>query len=125
MVFVTVFPLIPPGLIVQLTAGSPDRTTLPAAVAHVGCVIVPTVGAAISDWELMATLPDATEVHPASLVTVKLYVPAASPEMVVVAVLSETEPGLIVQFPAGNPESETLPVEDAHVGCVMVTTTGA
>ena len=30
---------------VQLPDGNPLNTTLPVAVAHVGCVIVPTVGA--------------------------------------------------------------------------------
>ena len=34
-----------PGLIVQLPAGKPSNITLPVPVAHVGWVIVPTVGA--------------------------------------------------------------------------------
>ena len=39
-------PVIAPGLIVQLpVAGRADSTTLPVAVVHVGCVIVPTAGA--------------------------------------------------------------------------------
>ena len=38
-------PAIAPGLIVQLPAGKPLRTTLPVANAHVGWVIVPTTGA--------------------------------------------------------------------------------
>ena len=38
-------PAIAPGLIVQFPAGKPPRTTLPVATVHVGCVIVPTVGA--------------------------------------------------------------------------------
>ena len=40
-----VFPVIPPGLMVQLPDGNPLNTTLPVAVAQVGCVMVPTVGA--------------------------------------------------------------------------------
>jgi len=39
-------PAIAPGLIVQFPAGSPFNTTLPVATAQVGCVMVPTVGAA-------------------------------------------------------------------------------
>ena len=34
-------------------------------------------------------------------------------------------PGLMVQFPAGNPLNATLPVAKAQVGCVIVPTTGA
>jgi hypothetical protein len=45
IVFDEVLPVIPPGFIVQFPEGKPDKITLPVAVAHVGCVIVPTVGA--------------------------------------------------------------------------------
>jgi hypothetical protein len=38
-------PDIDPGLIVQLPEGRPLNSTLPVATAHVGCVIVPTIGA--------------------------------------------------------------------------------
>ena len=45
---VTVVPVpdIAPGLIVQVpVAGKPLNGTLPVATVHVGCVIVPTIGA--------------------------------------------------------------------------------
>ena len=71
MVILEPVPAIDPGLIVQLPAGKPFNTTLPVANAHVGCVIVPTVGAPGEPGAaLMTTLPDAGEVHPATLVTV-------------------------------------------------------
>ena len=38
-------PDIEPGLIVQFPDGKPFNITLPVATEHVGCVIVPTVGA--------------------------------------------------------------------------------
>ena len=59
-------------------AGSPLSTTLPVARAHVGWVIVPTVGAVgVAGCALITTLADAKEVHPAAFFTVKVYVPAA------------------------------------------------
>ena len=45
--------------------------------------------------------------------------------MVVEEVDPVTEPGLIVQFPAGRPLSTTLPVATEHVGRVTVPATGA
>ena len=60
-----------PGLIVQLPAGKPLNATLPVAVEQVGCVIVPTVGAAdVTGCAAMTILADATEVHPTALITV-------------------------------------------------------
>ena len=45
MVLVPV-PVIPPGFIVQVpTDGKPFNTTLPVETVHVGCVMVPTIGA--------------------------------------------------------------------------------
>ena len=71
MVVLAVEPVIAPGLIVQLPAGKPLNITLPVAVAHVGCVMVPTVGAAgVAGCASITTSADATEVHPAALVTV-------------------------------------------------------
>ena len=71
MVVLAVVPVIEPGLIVQLPDGNPLNTTLPVATAHVGCVIVPTVGAVgVAGWALITTSPDATDIHPAALVTV-------------------------------------------------------
>ena len=72
-VVLTVEPAIAPGLIVQSPAGNPLKTTLPVAVAQVGWVMAPTVGAAdVAGCALTTILADATEVHPAALVTVKL-----------------------------------------------------
>ena len=73
---------------------------------------------------LITTFAEGDEVHPAAFVTVKLYVPAANVEIVVVAPVPAIAPGLIVQLPAGKPLRITLPVATAHVGCVMVPTVG-
>src|SRR5664280_735251 len=117
-------PAIPPGLIVQLPEGKPVRTTLPVATAQVGWVIVPTVGAAgVTGCGLITTLAESGEVHPTALVTVKLYVPAARLEIVVLAVDPARLPGLIVQLPEGKPLRTTLPVATAQVGWVIVPTT--
>ena len=52
-------------------AGKPLRATLPVANTHVGCVITPTTGAVGgAGGALITTLADATDVHPAALVTV-------------------------------------------------------
>ena len=68
----------------------------------------------------MTTLADATEVHPKTLVTVKVYVPAASPDiMVTVPVPVVVPPGDLVkvQVPvAGKPLKTTLPVAMVQVG---------
>ena len=64
----------------------------------------------------MITLAVAGEVHPAAFVTVKLYVPDAIPETVVLDPVPAKDPGLIVQFPAGKPLIATLPVATAQVG---------
>ena len=68
-----VLPNIPPGLIVQLPDGRLFNTTLPVDTVQVGCVMVPTVGAAgVTGCVLITILADPTEVQPTSLVTVKL-----------------------------------------------------
>jgi hypothetical protein len=63
--------------------------------------------------------------HPAALVTVKEYVPAAKPNMVLLAPDPDIAPGLIVQLPAGKPVSITLPVADEQSGWVIAPSTGA
>jgi hypothetical protein len=78
----------------------------------------------------MTTLPDATEVHPDSKVTVKVYVPAASPDIVVVVPVPVvvTPSGVLVNVHvpvAGIPFKITLPVATVQVGWVMVPITGA
>ena len=71
MVVLAVEPVIAPGLIVQLPAGKPLNTTLPIATAQVGCMMMPTKGATgVAGCALMTTSADATEIHPAALVTV-------------------------------------------------------
>lgn len=71
MVVLEVLPLIAPGLSVQLPAGKPFNITLPVAVEHVGCVMVPIVGAAgIAGCGLMTILADGEDVHPDEFVTV-------------------------------------------------------
>ena len=62
---------MPPGFIVQLPVGNPLNTTLPVAVAHVGCVMVPTVGAlGVPGCAVITTSADADEIQPTELVTV-------------------------------------------------------
>ena len=78
----------------------------------------------------MVTLADEGEVHPEELVTVKEYVPAASPEIVVLVPVPEVvvPPGVLVSVhvpDAGKPLNTTLPVPTEHVGWVIVPTVGA
>jgi hypothetical protein len=70
---------------------------------------------------LITTLADAAEIHPETLVTVKVYVPVASSDIVVVVPVPEVVvlPGDLVnvQVPdAGNPFKITLPVATVQVG---------
>ena len=115
-----------PGLIVQLPDdGKPFNTTLPVGTEQLGWVMVPAVGAVgVVGCVLITILVVAAEVHPNALVTVKLWVPVVRLEMVVLVVFPVMPPGLIVQLPDGNPLSNTLPVEDKQVGCVIVPTAG-
>ena len=66
--------VVPPGVFVNVqvpVGGKSFKTTLPVANSHVGCVIVPIVGAVgVAGWALIIILTDETEVHPDSLVTV-------------------------------------------------------
>ena len=66
--------VVPPGVLVKVhvpEAGKPLKITDPVATAHVGCVIVPTVGVAgVAGCILITTLAEAAEIHPAALVTV-------------------------------------------------------
>jgi hypothetical protein len=69
-VLFTPVPDMAPGLIVQLPKGKPLNSTLPVAVMHVGCVIIPVIGAeGVNGCELIIIFADATELHPAALVT--------------------------------------------------------
>ena len=73
----------------------------------------------------MTTLADAREVQPSALVTVKEYVPATRPDIVVLKPVPAIAPGLMVQLPAGKPLNTTLPVATAQVGWEMAPTVGA
>jgi hypothetical protein len=98
---------------------------LPVASAQVGWVIAPITGIdGAPGYGTITTSADGGEIHPASLVTVKLYVPAASPDIVVAAPVPGIAPGLIVQLPAGKPLNITLPVANAHVGSLIVPSNG-
>jgi hypothetical protein len=75
IVMVGPVPDIDPGLIVQIPdAGRPFNTTLPVVAMHEeGWEIVPIIGAVgATGAGLITTLADSTEIHPASLVTLKL-----------------------------------------------------
>jgi hypothetical protein len=96
------------------------------AIAQVGCVIAPITGmAGVTGCVLITTFTDANDVHPSEFVKVKVCVPAARFEMVVLRPVPAIAPGLITQFPVGKPLNTTLPVETEHVGCVITPTIGA
>ena len=73
----------------------------------------------------MTISADANEIQPSALVTVKEYVPATRPDIVVLKPVPAIAPGLIIQLPAGKTLNTTLPVATAQVGWVMVPTAGA
>ena len=66
--------VVPPGVLVKVhvpEAGKPLNTTLPVAIAQVGWVMVPTVGAVGEDgWAVITTLAEAGDTQPEELVTV-------------------------------------------------------
>ncbi len=110
--------------------GNPVNCTLPVGTEQVGCVIVPTVGAAGVEGCALIVMPvDAGDIHPDELVTVYVYIPTGKPESAVL-VPEPVEVALSVdlvsvQVPvAGKPLKTTLPVATAHVGCVIVPTVG-
>ena len=54
-------------------AGNPLKATLPVALAQVGCVIVPIVGAfGVAGWALIIAFAEAEEIHPTEFVTVNV-----------------------------------------------------
>ena len=68
-------PDIAPGLIVHIpVAGRPLNTTLPVVATHEeSWVIAPIIGAVgATGAGLITTLADSTDIHPGSLVTLKL-----------------------------------------------------
>jgi len=125
MFMLAVFPVMTPGLMVQLPDGKPFNTTLPLGVKQVGWVMVPAVGAVgIVGWASMTTFVVTAEVHPEALVTLKLYMPVERAGTFVLVPEPVMLTGLIVQFPDGNPLSNTLPVDVKQVGCVIDPTAG-
>ena len=123
-------PVSRPGIIVQVPLeGNPFSTTLPVGTVHEeGCVVAPKIGAGGADGApLITTSADCGDMHPASLLTVKLYVPGLRFIITVLVPLPVTDPGLIVQVPVeGRPFSTTLPSGDEQeVGFVIVPTIGA
>jgi len=126
--------VLPPGVLVTVhvpVAGKLLKTTLPVATVQVGWVMVPIVGAVgVTGWALITTDADAAEVHNDAFVTVKVYVPVANPEIVVLVPVPVVvvPPGVIVNVHVpveGKPFKTTLPVANAHVGCVIIPTVGA
>lgn len=125
--------IVPPGVLVRVQVpveGKPLNATLPVARAHVGCVIVPTIGAVGFDGlAVMTTFADDADVQPDAFVTVNVYVPAGIPEIVVLVPVPVVvvPPGVLVnvQVPeAGKLLRTTLPVGIAQVGWVIVPTAG-
>jgi hypothetical protein len=91
-------------------------------------VIVPTIGAVgATGAALIFTSADGSDIHPASVVTLKLYVPGIRFVMVVLVPDPFIAPGFIVHVPVkGKPFNTTLPVEEVQEeGCVIVPTNGA
>jgi hypothetical protein len=126
--------IVPPGVFINVhvpVAGRPLRTTLPVATFNDGCVMAPITGAVgVVGWALITALPDADEVHPEVLVTLKVYMPAETPEIVVFAPVPVLVvlPGVLVnvQVPvAGSPFKTTLPVATLQVGSVIDPSAGA
>lgn len=78
----------------------------------------------------ITTFADAGEVHWPEFVTLKVYVPAGIPDIVVLVPVPVlvTSPGVRVtaHVPVdGSPDKITLPVGNTQVGWVIVPTTGA
>jgi hypothetical protein len=126
--------VLPPGDLVSVQVpdkGRPPSITLPVETVQVGAVTAPDVGAeGVAGWALIAALAEDIDVQPAELVTVKVYVPVAIPDTVVVVPVPEvvTAPGVLVTVHvpvAGRPLKATLPVATPQVGWVIMPITGA
>jgi hypothetical protein len=64
----------PPGFRVSVQVpdeGNPEITTLPVAIAQVGCVMVPGIGTAGIGCSLITTFTEDAEVQPVALDTMK------------------------------------------------------
>jgi len=71
MVVIGPVPVIPPGYIVQVPAGSPPSTTLPVATEQDGCVIESISGGSEFPGLGRITTSTVVDVHPAEFVTEK------------------------------------------------------
>jgi hypothetical protein len=83
--------IVPPVDIVTVqlpVAGNPLKATLPVAVAQVGCVIVPMIGAPGAEGSLNVAFTPVAEVQPFAVICRSLYVPARA---VIVAVEPDTD----------------------------------
>jgi hypothetical protein len=74
---------------------------------------------------LITTLADGKETQPDAFVTVKAYVPVASPVTDMLVPVPDIAPGFIVQLPEGSPFKITLPVATEQLGCVVAPNAGA
>jgi hypothetical protein len=108
---------------VQIPAdGRLFNTMLPVAVAHVGCVNVPNVGAeGVGGCVLISTPAEVGEVHPDSFVTMNEYMFGDNPEIVVLVPdpLLTAPPGdlVIVHVPdEGKFLNSMLPVDIVQAG---------
>ena len=98
---------------------------LPVAVAHVGCVTVPAVGAAgVAGCALTIMFDEDDEVHPEAFVCVKVYVPELAVTSPVPEILTTLGVKVYV-LAALYPVIWKLPVAVEHVGCVTVPAVGA
>lgn len=104
------------------SAGRPSSMAVPVLLVQVGWVCVLATGAAGIGGRALITIPEeAGEVHPASFVTVNVWVPGRSPGIVA---LLPVPPAVIpagslvsVQVPVeGNPDRLTVPVSRVQVG---------
>jgi len=89
-----------------------------------------TGGEGVSGCAGITTLAEGADMQPEALVTAKLYIPVARSEIVVLVPVPEDciVPGyrVIIHIPvAGRPVNSTVPVDNVHVGGVIVPTNGA
>ena len=89
---------------------------LPVAVAQVGCVTVPVVGAAGAPGFAVIVTDLAGEIHPALLLAVTLYVP--TDKLLNVPLAWYAPPMLNVMPEPVGPVTVIIPVGTVHVGCV-------
>ena len=93
---VPVVVILPGVLVTDQLLGKPLKATLPVVVVHVGCVMVPMVGAV----GLAVTVKETVLEHPvAESVKVRVVVPAATPVTTPALVTVATPGALLAQVP--------------------------